>query len=155
MSLRQNCWRCISWIAASLVTSQNVTAPKLKMMSQCLPVRFSYQSECHCAKTAAVSFLGMVLFSYQSECHCAKTVKVNSYDVTGFSYQSECHCAKTIITNIDITTTFSYQSECHCAKTVVAKSPLQGDVHSDLIRDNIRTIKQVNHLFILFTIILN
>lgn len=26
---------------------------------------------------------------------------------------------------------FSYQSERHCAKTVVAKSPLQGDVHSN------------------------
>ena len=50
---------------------------------------------------------------------------------------------------------FSYQSECHCAKTVVAKSPLQGDVHPNWIRDNIRTIKQVNRLLILIYIILN
>ena len=34
---------------------------------------FSYQSECHCAKTSAWKCRGCGLFSYQSECHCAKT----------------------------------------------------------------------------------
>ena len=71
------------------------------------------------------------------------------------SYQSECHCAKTQEHGYAQMIELSYQSECHCAKTVVAKSPLQGDVHSDLIRDNIRAIEQVNHLFVLINIILN
>ena len=34
---------------------------------------FSYQSECHCAKTNSSDSLSTILFSYQSECHCAKT----------------------------------------------------------------------------------
>ena len=118
-------------------------------------LRFSYQSECHCAKTVTRFVVFAVKFSYQSECHCAKTEFSNFVHLCKFSYQSECHCAKTYVLGDSACTVFSYQSECHCAKTVVAKSPLQGDVHSDLIRNNLRTIKQVNHLFILSTIILN
>ena len=34
-------------------------------------------------------------FSYQSECHCAKTQQLIVAVLSEFSYQSECHCAKT------------------------------------------------------------
>ena len=94
-------------------------------------------------------------FSYQSEYHCAKTLIETHTGSNEFSYQSEYHCAKTTPHNMVIVQWFSYQSEYHCAKTVAAKSPLQGDVHSTWIENNIRTIEQVNHLFILIDIILN
>ena len=99
--------------------------------------------------------INLYKFSYQSECHCAKTVYTVCKVHKKFSYQSECHCAKTSQRCSRTCDRFSYQSECHCAKTVVAKSPLQGDVHPNWIRDNIRTIKQVNRLLILIYIILN
>ena len=57
--------------------------------------KFSYQSECHCAKTAHISGTYRRAFSYQSECHCAKTCPIEAEMVPLFSYQSECHCAKT------------------------------------------------------------
>ena len=38
--------------------------------------RFSYQSECHCAKTGTALIKAEPRFSYQSECHCAKTLSV-------------------------------------------------------------------------------
>ena len=57
--------------------------------------QFSYQSECHCAKTGSVLGCAVFKFSYQSECHCAKTVGDTLYTTFEFSYQSECHCAKT------------------------------------------------------------
>ena len=38
----------------------------------------------------------VIEFSYQSECHCAKTRQVIRARSKGFSYQSECHCAKTL-----------------------------------------------------------
>ena len=102
--------------------------------------KFSYQSECHCAKTRSTTLPLMARFSYQSECHCAKTDNTSSRNVQLFSYQSECHCAKTnnlvwnalvcLVTSQNVTapkqlniliviqSAFSYQSECHCAKTV-------------------------------------
>ena len=79
---------------------------------------FSYQSECHCAKTNNGADSYDRLFSYQSECHCAKTVTVTFDSLNGFSYQSECHCAKTGPKPVSAGPRFSYQSECHCAKTV-------------------------------------
>ena len=115
----------------------------------------SYQSECHCAKTLFFISTNQIQLSYQSECHCAKTDESTRVTMNLLSYQSECHCAKTGLASKISSVLLSYQSECHCAKTVVAKSPLQGDVHSDLIRDNIRAIEQVNHLFVLINIILN
>ena len=36
-------------------------------------LKFSYQSECHCAKTLSQFLAWLEQFSYQSECHCAKT----------------------------------------------------------------------------------
>ena len=58
-------------------------------------LKFSYQSECHCAKTRPPLWRSQRLFSYQSECHCAKTYKHVMELTKSFSYQSECHCAKT------------------------------------------------------------
>ena len=40
-------------------------------------VQFSYQSECHCAKTHFNKAACSLWFSYQSECHCAKTKLIN------------------------------------------------------------------------------
>ena len=39
-----------------------------------LRIQFSYQSECHCAKTDVAALHLLHWFSYQSECHCAKTI---------------------------------------------------------------------------------
>ena len=57
------------------------------------------------------------LFSYQSECHCAKTFLLNNQTIGELSYQSECHCAKTLSYGVAAERVLSYQSECHCAKT--------------------------------------
>ena len=81
--------------------------------------QFSYQSECHCAKTVLPSLLITTMFSYQSECHCAKTASSAWPRDLEFSYQSECHCAKTYALSSRQRCRFSYQSECHCAKTNV------------------------------------
>ena len=59
-------------------------------------IRFDYQSDRHCAKTAVGGFTPEPPFDYQSDRHCAKTMGFSRQRRQRFDYQSDRHCAKTL-----------------------------------------------------------